>query len=114
MTRVVLRQSSPSSHRTPSSRPMTDLGFAVRQLRKSPAFTWTALLTLTLGIGANTAIFSVVNAVVLRPLPYPEPERLVTLWERSPRRGVDQDLVCPPNLADWKQRNHVFEDIAYW
>src|SRR6266498_2648695 len=72
-----------------------DLRYGVRMLLKHPGFTLIAVVTLTLGIGANTAIFSVVNAVVLRPLPYPEPERLVTLWERSPRRGVDQDLVCP-------------------
>src|SRR5207248_5014970 len=65
------------------------------------------LLTLSLGIGANTAIFSVINAVLLRPLPYAEPDRLVTLWERNPRRHIEQERVSPPNFAEWREQRHV-------
>src|SRR5207249_1757112 len=57
---------------------------------------------------------SVVNAVLLRPLPYAEPDRLVTLWERNPRRNVEQERVSPPNFADWQQQSRAFEQIAYW
>ena len=69
-----------------------------------------AIITLALGIGANTAIFSVVNAVVLRPLPYAEPDRLMTLWETMP--GTDQRSVAPGNFVDWKAQNKAFEDLA--
>src|SRR5215472_3264942 len=68
---------------------MNDLKFAFRQLLKNPGFAAVALLTLALGIGANTAIFSVINGLLLRSLPYPDPDRLFTLWERSPQRGVE-------------------------
>ncbi len=91
---------------------MNDLKFAFRQLLKNPGFTAVAVLTLALGIGANTAIFSLINGVLLRPLPYPEPERLVTLWERSPQRGVEQERVSGPNYLDWLQQNTVFADLA--
>src|SRR5262245_17683696 len=91
---------------------MNDLKFALRQLLKNPGFTAAAILTLALGIGANTAVFSVINAVILRPLPYPEPERLVTLWERSPERGVEQERVSGPNYLDWRAQNTVFTDLG--
>src|SRR5204862_2536514 len=91
---------------------MNDLRFAFRQLLKNPGFTAVAVLTLALGIGANTAIFSVINAVMLRPLPYPEPDRLVTLWERSPQRGIEQDRVSGPNYLDWRAQNSVLQDLA--
>jgi predicted permease len=93
---------------------MHDLRFAFRQLLKNPGFTAVAVLTLALGIGANTAIFSVVNQVLLRPLPYDQPERLVTLWERSPRRNIEQENVSPPNLAEWREQSRSFENIAFW
>lgn len=91
-----------------------DLLFGARMLRKQPGFTLIAVLTLALGIGANTAIFTVVNSVLLRPLPYDEPERLVRLWESDPRRSVAPQLVAPPNLAEWRAQTHSFEHIGYW
>src|SRR5262245_3910003 len=91
---------------------MNDLKFAVRQLRKNPGFTAAAVFTLALGIGANTAIFSVINGVLLKPLPYPEPDRLVTLWERNPQRGIDQERVSGPNYLDWREQNTVFSDLC--
>src|SRR5687767_2549012 len=91
---------------------MNDLRFAIRQLLKNPGFTAVAVLTLALGIGANTAIFSIVNGVLLKPLPYPEPDRLVTLWERNPQRGLDKGLVSGPNYLDWQAQNRVFKEMA--
>ena len=91
---------------------MNDLRYAVRILAKSPAFTAVAVLTLALGIGANTAIFSVVNAVLLRPLPYPESERLVWLSERSP--NFPTMSVSYPNFSDWRSQQQVFEEIGVY
>ena len=93
---------------------MNDLKFAFRQLLKNPGFTIVAVLTLALGIGANTALFSVVNGVLLRPLPFHEHDRLVTLWESSPTQGVDQQNVSPPNFADWQAQSRAFEEMAFW
>ncbi|HEY3138919.1 MAG TPA: ABC transporter permease [Blastocatellia bacterium] len=90
-----------------------DLRYGARMLGKNPAFTVVAVLTLALGIGANTAIFSVIYGVLLRPLPYDEPDRLVMLWEKSPHRNIEQQPVTPPDFADWGSQQ-VFEDIAYW
>jgi predicted permease len=86
-----------------------DFRFAVRMLRKHPGFTAIAVITLSLGIGANTAIFSVLNAVLLRPLPYSEPDRLVSLSERAP--GLPLMYISMPNLADWRATNTVFESV---
>src|SRR5262245_38860319 len=91
---------------------MNDLRFAFRQLLKNPGFSAVAVLTLALGIGANTAIFSIINALLLRPLPYPDPDRLVTLWERSPSRGIEQERVSGPNYLDWRAQNTVFAELA--
>ena len=89
---------------------MNDLKFALRQLRKSPGFTLVAVLTLALGIGANTAIFSIVNAVLLRPLPYPDADRIMVLNESS---GPGQDYsVALPDYFDWRNDNTVFEHLA--
>ena len=93
---------------------LQDLRYALRTLRKNPSFTTVAILTLALGIGANTAIFSVVHTVLLRPLPYPDPDRLVMLGERSPARGFDQEKVSGPDFIDWRRQNHVFESMAFW
>jgi putative ABC transport system permease protein len=89
-----------------------DLRYALRQLRKSPAFTFTAIITLALGIGANTAIFSVVNAVLLRPLPYPNANQLVMLWEQNPHRGWFENIISGENFLDWQRQNHVFAGMA--
>ena len=91
---------------------MNDLKFAFRQLLKNPGFTAVAVLTLALGIGANTAIFSVINEVLLKPLPYPQPDRLVTLWERTAERGIEQERVSGPNYLDWRAQNSVFSEMA--
>jgi predicted permease len=89
-----------------------DVRYALRLLRKSPGFSAIAILTLALGIGANSAIFSVVNAVLLRPLPFPEPDRLVRLWEASPSRNSHRNVINPWNFLDWRDNTHAFEDMA--
>jgi putative ABC transport system permease protein len=91
-----------------------DLRYGTRTLLRQPAFTLIAVLTLALGVGANTAIFTVVNGVLLRPLPFDEPDRLVRLWESAPRRNAEPQLVAPPNLAEWCAQSHSFEQIGYW
>jgi putative ABC transport system permease protein len=88
-----------------------DVRFAARVLWKSPSFAGIALLALVLGIGANTAIFSVVNAVLLRPMPFRDPDRLVMVWEASPRTHKD-NVANPQNVADWQKRNRSFEKIG--
>jgi len=89
-----------------------DLRFAVRMLQKSPGFTVVAVLTLALGIGANTAIFSVVNTVLLRPMPYKDADRLVTVWGENKPKGYDLDLVSSLDYADWKAQSHSFESMG--
>jgi putative ABC transport system permease protein len=89
-----------------------DIQYGLRTLRKSPGFTAIAVLTLALGIGANTAIFSVIHAVLLRPLPYDHPERIVLLWESNPAAGFNQFAVSPPNYADWRKQAQSFEHMA--
>jgi putative ABC transport system permease protein len=91
-----------------------DLRYGARMLLKNPGFTLIAVITLGLGIGANAAIFTVVNGALLRPLPYDDPDRLVMLWESDPRRNIDQQRVAPPNLVEWREQSHSFENIAYW
>ena len=77
-----------------------DLRYGARMLLKKPGFTLIAVITLALGIGANTAIFSVVNAVLLRPLPYHEPDRLMMVWEKRVREGVYNNSVAPADFTD--------------
>ena len=87
-----------------------DLRYGLRMLTKNPGVSTIAILTLALGIGANTAIFSVVSAVLLNPLPYQNPDRLVSLWENVPTHG--RWRAAPANFFDWKKQNTVFEDVA--
>ncbi len=91
-----------------------DLRYGVRVLKKKPGFTTIAILTLSLGIGVNTAIFSVINSILLRPLPYEDPEGLVQLWEVSPQqRGTNNTFSFSlPNFVDWREQNQSFEHIA--
>src|SRR6478735_9121892 len=88
----------------------TDLRFAFRQLKKAPGFTFLAVLTLALGVGANTAIFSVINAVLLRPLPYPDPNRVVIVTETEAEQPSIS--VSFPDYLDWKKESRSFEELA--
>jgi predicted permease len=92
-----------------------DLRYAARMLKKSPVFTTIAVLSLALGIGANTAIFSVVNSLLLRPLPYPDADRIVDVWHTPPQEsfpGMDRFSVSPGNYLDWKSQSESFEHMA--
>jgi putative ABC transport system permease protein len=91
---------------------MHDIRYALRMLRKNPGFTILVVLILALGIGANTGVFSVVNSVLLNPLPYPDANRLVLLWETNPRLGVERDGPSGPDYLDWKEQNQSFADMA--
>jgi len=96
---------------------LQDLRYGTRVLWKSPAYTAVAVIVLALGIGANTAIFSVVNAVLLRPLPFPEAERLVQVWHVPPQKsfpGATEFAVSAANYLDWKERNHSFEQLSIY
>lgn len=89
-----------------------DTRFALRTLRNNPLLTITAVVTLAVGIGANTAIFSTLHAVVLRPLPYADPDRLVMLYETNPRFGWTQAEAAPANYFDWREQVKAFDDVA--
>jgi putative ABC transport system permease protein len=91
---------------------LQDLRYAWRSLRRNPAFAIVAISTLAIGIAASTAMFTVAQAVLLRPLPYPEPERLIEISEVNPLKAWTHTVVAPANLADWRARNTVFTDIA--
>src|SRR5262245_60851037 len=91
-----------------------DCRYALRMLARSPGFTVAALLTLALGIGANTAIFSVVNSMLLTPLPFPDADRLVVMWGTRPEQGKDQIPLSLPNFFDVRNQNQSFESMAAW
>ncbi len=89
-----------------------DVRYGARMLRRSPGFTAVAVLTLALGVGANTAIFAVVNGIVLRPLPYAQPDRLVRVWESNPEKGWPTFSASHPNFLDWRAQSRSFERLA--
>jgi putative ABC transport system permease protein len=91
---------------------VADTRYALRTLRRAPVLATAAILTLALGIGANTTIFSAVNAVILQPLPVAQPDRLVMLWEENPEKGWHEQLCAPANVLDWKEQVHAFQDVT--
>lgn len=91
---------------------LQDLRYATRMLVKSPGFATAAIATLALGIGANTAVFSIVRGVLLRPLDFPDPSRLMMLWERNPKQGYEENPPAARNLEDWRKQNRSFERLA--
>src|SRR5690349_361793 len=93
--------------------PFNDLRFALRTLRKAPVFATAAVLTLALGIGANTAIFSVVNAVLLRPLPFAQPDRIVQVAEKNDRLNLPLFSASVLNYLSWVEMSHSFESLGF-
>ena len=91
-----------------------DLRHALRLIRRSPGFSALVILTLAVGIGASTAIFSLIHAVLLRPLPYKNPERLAVLWSENRAQNLREAKASLLNVRDWQQRNHSFEDITFY
>src|SRR5271154_2825303 len=91
---------------------LSDIRYALRGFRRAPLFAVVAVLSLAIGIGANSAIFSVVNALLLRPLPYPDPDRLAILWLRSPGINIPQDWPSPGQYIDLQNENHSFEEMS--
>src|SRR6266853_3843031 len=89
-----------------------DLRYGARMLVKSPGATLVAVIALGLGIGANSAIFSVVNAVLLQPLRYKDPEHLVVIWETKLSKGILREQVSPPDFRDWAEQNRAFDRMA--
>lgn len=100
------------AQKLPMTNILGDLRYSYRTLRRAPGFTVVALLVLGLGIGANTAIFSVVNSVILRPLPYPGADRLALIWETDLKDGIQREGPSAPNYFDWKEQSRSFEDMA--
>src|SRR4030095_2847489 len=91
---------------------LQDIRYAIRTLKRSPGITLVIVASLAIGIGANSAIFSVVNALLLKPLPYPDPERLAVLWLRSPGINIPQDWPSPGQYIDVKTENRSFEEMS--
>ena len=91
-----------------------DLQYGWRMLRRSPGFSLVAILTLAIGIGANAAMFSVINTVLLRPLPFPDAQRVVFVWDTDPNRNVTSGVASPAEFLDWRDQNHSFEELSAW
>ena len=93
---------------------LRDLHHAVRTIRNNPGFSAIALIALALGIGANTVIFSVINALILRPPPFKDADRIVYLWETNPTTGLERGIVSSANFVDWREQSTAFEQISAW
>ena len=93
---------------------LQDLRYGFRTLRRNPGFAIVAILTLAIGIGANVAIFSVINGVLLKPLPFPESQRLVAVFETDAERNIVHGTASPAEFLDWQEMNHSFEDLSGW
>src|SRR3984893_6657638 len=93
---------------------LRDIKFSFRSLLKRPALTIIAIVTLAIGIGANSAIFSTVNALLLKPLPFPDPDRIVAIWDKVPSRGVERNEVTVANYLDWRAQNKTFEQLGIY
>src|SRR5437868_3112470 len=89
-----------------------DIRYTIRAILRNPGFATLVILTMAVGIGVNTTMFSVVRAVFLRPLPFPDQDRLVTLWESDPGSGITDRRVSPANFVDWRARTTVFEELG--
>src|SRR5258705_1393234 len=87
---------------------LRDIRYGIRGLVKRPGFTLVAVLTLALGIGANSVIFSAINALLLKPLAFPELDRVVAIWDKSPSRGIERNEVALANYLDWESQNQSF------
>ncbi|HET9010466.1 MAG TPA: ABC transporter permease, partial [Gemmatimonadaceae bacterium] len=110
-----LTQAREAHHDVYAARPIEDLvadtRYTLRTMRRTPVLAGAAVLTLALGVGANTAIFSAVNAVILRPLPFPKPEQLYMLWEENPEKGWYKQVAAPANMFDWREQVAAFADV---
>ena len=91
-----------------------DLRFALRSLRAAPVFTFVAFITLALGIGANTAMYTVVDAAAMRPIAFQDSDRLVRIWEKNEKLNIPQFSTSALNYLSWRERARVFEDLAAW
>jgi putative ABC transport system permease protein len=110
-----LTQAREAHHDAYAARPVEELvadtRYTLRTMRRTPALAGAAILTLALGVGANTAIFSAVNAVILRPLPFPDPDQLYMLWEENPEKGWHKQVAAPANMLDWREQVGAFADV---
>ena len=93
---------------------MNQLRHLLRRMRRSPAFTFIAILTLAVGIGANAAIFSVLDSILLKPLPFKDPSRLVGVWETAPGINIAKLEASPSTYFTYREENRAFEDIGLW
>src|SRR5579864_7593804 len=91
---------------------LQDLKFALRTFRKNPGFTGAVVFALGLGMGANSAMFSVIDGVLLRPLPFPRSERLANIWETNLKRNLPRFIVAPANYYDWRKQNQAFSVLG--
>ncbi len=93
---------------------LKDIRYGIRSLMRRPTLTIIAIITLAIGIGANSAIFSVVNSLLIKPLPFPELDRIVAIWETQPSRGVVRNEASMANYLDWRAQNQTFEQMGLY